>query len=146
MACGDGDKASDEVAAPVLRQSCPDQGKGMKLSVKLTTAAPPRTGSNVTWQLILRNDGSDSGTIVVPTSQLGDVSLMQSGEEIYRWSRERTFAQAMQCFELRAGHAARLELGDDILEINQGQYEATATVASQQSPATYRGPFTVLPR
>ena len=140
-ACGGGD---DDVAAPEIRPDCPaETSKGMTLSVKLRTAEPPRMGKEITWQLILTNEGPEDGTVVFPSAQHGDVALVQKGEEIYRWSRERMFSQAIQCFDLDPGERVRLDLGFDQLEINAGRYEVTASVASTPPPQPYRGTITV---
>ena len=148
-ACGDdgSEKGSaDEAAAPVIRPDCPEETtQGMKLSVKLRTAAAPRAGNDITWQLIVTNDG-ETGTVVSPSAQPGDVVLMQHGEEVYRWSREKMFSQAIQCFELRSGRSARLDLPPDRLDIGAGEYEVTASVASVPPPPPYRGTLTVMPQ
>ena len=99
-------------------------------------------GADVTWQLIVTNADDRDATLVFGTAQPGDVVLAQDGEEIFRWSLARDFAAAVRCFTLEPGARARLDL-EDILEINDGEYELTATVASEPAPPAVKRTITV---
>lgn len=143
-ACGGGE---DKAAAAEFRTDCPAEGtRGLDLSLDVATAAEPRMQSDVTWELTVTNAGAERGTLVFPSAQRGDVVLEQDGDELYRWSRERVFAQSIECVDLDGGERVRIDLGDDQLEFDAGDYDLTATLASDPAPQPHRGQFTVLPR
>ena len=126
-ACGGGDELPP---AAQFTNDCPESFDYDVPRLEVKTAAPPQMGKPVTWHLILTNGSPDGIVMQFGSAQLGDVVLEQGGEEIYRWSRERVFAQTIRCLELEPGESVRLDLENDILEINAGEYNLTATVAS----------------
>jgi hypothetical protein len=137
-ACGGGGSGgangSSAAGVPTFRGDCPDNPRRGQLVLSLHTAQAPRTQGEITWQLEVRNLDEDAADIIFPSGKVGDVVLERDGEEIYRWSRERMFTQSFRCFTLGPGKRVRLDLAHDQLEIDPGDYKATATLASQPAP------------
>lgn len=142
-ACSEG--GSREAKVPVFLTECP-AGSAGKLVLDLETTTPPRTQGDVTWQLIVTNADADEATLVFSSAKLGDVALERDGDEVYRWSRERSFTQAVQCFKLDPGERARLDLEHDQLEIDPGEYRLTATLNTGDDAPSMRRTITVAAR
>ena len=124
---------------PQLRNACPSSGdQAARLNVGMRVGAPVSVGSTVRWQLLVRNDGFQAETVVFSSGQVGDVVLSQGGNEVYRWSRGRTFSRLPQCFTMRAGHTAILNLAPARLTVAAGTYDVTATLAAVPSVAPFR--------
>jgi hypothetical protein len=134
-ACGRGGEADD----PVVLE--PNQETGLTLT--LTHTEPLRAKAPVTWTLALRNAGPEPVTLTFGSGQRGDVVLLQSGAERYRWSMGKAFTQALAEMPLAPGQGESFELKDDTLDVEPGQYEMVASLKSQPSPAEVRQAVTV---
>lgn len=101
------------------------------------------TTGRVRWALEVRNQGDAAVTLVYPTAQDGDVVLRRNGEEAYRWSAGRAFAQGERCQVIGAAQAYRLELGRSPLDVPAGDYELVARLAAEPAPEPARLEVTV---
>lgn len=97
----------------------------------------------VRWALEVRNQGDTAATLVYPTAQEGDVVLRRGGEEVYRWSADRSFAQAERCQVIGAAQVYRLELARSPLDVEPGDYELVARLAAAPAPDPVRLDVTV---
>ena len=97
----------------------------------------------VRWTLELRNQGDEAVTLVHPTAQDADVVLRRGGDEAYRWSDGRTFAEGERCQVIGAGQSTRVELARSPLDIEPGDYELVARLAATPTPAPARVEVTV---
>ena len=118
-----------------------DSGNGLSLTVAYDE--PLRTGRPVTWGLKLENRGRSAVTLRFSTGKEGDVALVQGGREVYRWSANRLFSQALRERSLGAGDAHTFKLEEKSLGVPPGDYDLVAEVASDPSPGALRQPVTV---
>lgn len=130
-ACG-GD--SDEARPPQSGTGTTVPVPGGGLSLALRHPDPLRAGAPVTWTLAVRNDGPEAVTLTFSSGQRGDVVLLQAGSERYRWSRGRVFTQALAEMPLAPGEGRSFDLEDERLDVQPGQYELVASLASQPAP------------
>ncbi|HMQ28234.1 MAG TPA: BsuPI-related putative proteinase inhibitor [Acidimicrobiales bacterium] len=107
----------------------------LELRVVLGESLP--TG-RVRWALEVRNRGDAAITLVYPTAQEGDVVLRRGGEETYRWSAGRSFAQAERCQVIGAAQVYRLELSRSPLDVEPGDYALVAPVGADPAPGPVR--------
>lgn len=101
------------------------------------------TTGRVRWALELRNQGDEVVTLVYPTAQDADVVLRQGGDDAYRWSDGRTFAEAERCQVVGAGQSTRIELARSPLDVAPGDYELVARLAAAPAPEPVRLDVTV---
>ena len=106
---------------------------------------PLRSGAPVTWTLEVRNGGPGPAALTFSSAQRGDVVLSRGGEERYRWSRGRAFAQVLGTLDLAPGQSQAFDLSEDRLGAEPGTYELVAELASDPAPAEVRRPVTVVP-
>jgi len=127
--CGGGE---DE--GPVVLE--PNQEEGLTLT--LTHTEPLKARAPVTWTVQVRNAGQDPVTLMYGSGQRGEVVLAQGTTERYRWSRGKTFTQALSEMSVAPGQTESFELRDDTLEVEPGQYDLVASLKSQPSPTEVR--------
>jgi hypothetical protein len=113
------------------------------LSLTVSYDEPLRTGRPVTWALKLANGGRGAVTLRFTTGKEGDVALVQGGREVYRWSANRLFSQALRELSLGSGDAHTFKLEEKSLGVPPGDYDLVAEVASEPSPGSLRQPVTV---
>jgi hypothetical protein len=113
------------------------------LAFTVSFDGPLRTGHPVTWALNVENRAKEAVTLHFTSGKDGDVALQQGGREVYRWSANRLFSQALRQVELAAGarHAFRLE--EKALPAPAGDYELVAVLAADPSLLPVRRPVTV---
>jgi hypothetical protein len=113
------------------------------LSLAVSFDEPLRTGRPVTWALTLENRGRSAVTLRFSNGKEGDVALSQGGREVYRWSANRLFSQALRELSLGAGQGHTFKLEEKSLGAPPGDYDLVAEVASDPSPGALRQPVTV---
>lgn len=118
-----------------------DNQSGLSLSVSF--AEPLRTGRPVTWTLEVQNRSKDAVTLNFRSGKDGDLALQQNGREVYRWSANRLFSQALRQVPLPAGARQTFRLEEKALPAPAGDYELVAALASDPSPGELRRPVTV---
>ena len=104
---------------------------------------PVRTGHPVTWVLNIENRSKNPVTLRFSSGKDGDLALQQGGREVYRWSANRVFSQALRQVHLAAGARHAFPLQDKALAAPAGDYELVAVMASDPSPGELRRPVTV---
>lgn len=114
---------------------------GLSLSVGFD--GPLRTGHPVTWALELQNRGRAPITLRFPSGKEGDVVLLRGSAEVYRWSANRLFSQALREENLAAGGQRTFRLEERSLGVPAGAYDLVAEVAADPSPGAVRRPVTV---
>jgi len=113
------------------------------LSFTVSFDEPLRSGRAVTWTLNVENRSKDAVTLHFRSGKDGDVALQQGGREVYRWSANRVFSQALRQVELAAGARHAFPLEEKALPAPAGDYELVAALASDPSPGELRRPVTV---
>ena len=113
------------------------------LSLTVSFDEPLRTGHRVTWSLNVANRGKEAVTLRFPSGKDGDVVLHQGGREVYRWSANRLFSQALREVPLAAGARHTFRLEERALGAPAGDYELVAVLAADPSPGEVRRPVTV---
>ncbi|MGH2686455.1 MAG: BsuPI-related putative proteinase inhibitor [Actinomycetota bacterium] len=93
-----------------------------------------RAGAAVTWVLTVTNGGEGEVELVFASGQDGDVILARDGEEVYRWSGEMVFTQALRCQALPPGATATYELPQPVLVVDPGDYQLRASLAAEPKP------------
>lgn len=109
----------------------PTTGDDLSLGV---THGELRSGAPVTWTLTLTNGGDSDVELVFGTGQDGDVALSDGETEVYRWSDEMAFTQAVRCQVIPAGATATYELRQPVLDVEPGQYQLRASLAATPKP------------
>jgi intracellular proteinase inhibitor BsuPI len=93
---------------------------------------PPVTGGAVTWSLTVRNDGKEPAVLTFPSGKRGDVVLEDDRrQEVYRWSANRLFTQAVYRVELEPGQDVVFRLEEAALSVPPGEYDVVATLAAE---------------
>jgi hypothetical protein len=93
---------------------------------------PPAAGEPVTWSLIVRNDGGEAVTLTFPSGKRGDVVLEgERQEEVYRWSGDRFFTEAVGKEQLRPDQEVVYRLDEPSLSVEPGDYDLVATLAAE---------------
>jgi hypothetical protein len=118
-----------------------DPGSGLALTVRFDE--PLRSGQAVTWHLEVENRGKDPVTLRFPSGKDGDVVLLRGSSEVYRWSANRLFSQALRDVPLGVGDSHPFKLEERSLAVPAGDYELVAQVAADPSPGAVRRPVTV---
>ena len=109
----------------------PGDGSDLTMDVDHGTL---RSGAAVTWRLTVTNGGGDDVELVFGSGQDGDVTLSRDGTEVYRWSSDMVFTQAVRCQLLPAGATATYDLPQPVLDVAPGEYQLRASLASQPQP------------
>ncbi|MGH8989953.1 MAG: BsuPI-related putative proteinase inhibitor [Acidimicrobiia bacterium] len=123
--CGNGDGGEENEAVPAA-------GSGAEVVVTVTSEPdPPAAGQPVTWSLRVRNDGAEPVTLTFPSGKRGDVVLEAEGNEVYRWSDERVFTEAVTQQELAPGQEVEYPLEEPSLGVEPGDYDLIATLAAE---------------
>ena len=97
--------ASPTAPAPSVRAEKPDTVHPLKSSLEVT-----RRGGVAHFALTLANRGKKSIEVAHPNGQTHDFVVMDAaGRELWRWSEDRMFTQAMQTRVLGKGEQATYE-------------------------------------
>lgn len=115
--------------------------KGLSLSVDFE--APLRSGQPVTWKLEVENGGPEEVTLAFRSGKDGDVALVRGGAEVYRWSADKFFSQAMRHERLAVGEKKTFTLEERALSAEPGDYELLAGLDSEPAPPPARRPVKV---
>jgi hypothetical protein len=106
-------------------------GGGMALVVAYEPD-PPVTGAAVTWSLAVRNNGAEAVTLTFPSGKRGDVVLEdERRQEVYRWSADRFFTEAVHREEIGPGGEVVYRLEEPALSVGPGEYDLVATLAAE---------------
>ncbi|HEV7861284.1 MAG TPA: BsuPI-related putative proteinase inhibitor [Acidimicrobiia bacterium] len=114
---------------------------GLALSVSFDE--PLRTGKAVTWTLNVENRRQEAVTLRFSSGKEGDVALRSGDREVYRWSANRVFSQALREVQVaaRATHSVRLE--ESGMTVAPGEYDLVAEVAADPAPGVLHRPVTI---
>jgi hypothetical protein len=134
---GYGDTGGSGVPPGENRSAPAEGGGGLSLDVSFSPE-PLRTGQPVTWSLEVTNGAKAPVTLTFPSGQQGDVVLLRSGTEAYRWSSSKFFAQSVVKETIGAGDHKVFPLEEKGLSVEPGDYDLVATLASQPAPAPVR--------
>ncbi|MFB6136107.1 MAG: BsuPI-related putative proteinase inhibitor [Halobacteriaceae archaeon] len=109
----------------------------MSLAAALDVTA---SRERVVFRLAVENASPDAVELRFPSARTVEVVVRADGEEAWRWSEGRMFAQALREETLAPGETAVHEAAWDDPE--PGEYEAEASLASAPS-ASARASFSV---
>ncbi len=119
-------KAQAPTTTTTLGLSQPVPGGTVSLSVRYDL--PLRSGSTPVWYLTVSNDGLPA-ILTFPSGQKGEVVLVGAdGAEVYRWSANRTFIQAIANESLPTADSLVYELEGTELKVPPGEYELVASI------------------
>ncbi|HVW34705.1 MAG TPA: BsuPI-related putative proteinase inhibitor [Acidimicrobiia bacterium] len=114
---------------------------GLTLSVAFDE--PLQSGQTVGWRLEVGNRSGSAVTLRFRSGKQGDVVLAQGGRELYRWSANRLFSQAIREIPLAAGSSTTLALEPDQLHVPPGDYDLVAEADSEPAPGVVHRSVTV---
>jgi Intracellular proteinase inhibitor len=135
------DRAGPNMNGPDLNGPAASSENGLSLTAGF--AEPLRSGHAVTWVLKVENRGPAAVTLRFSSGKDGDVALLQSGREVYRWSANRLFSQAIRQVPLEPGDSRSFKLQERTLGVAAGDYDLVAGLAADPSPGAVRRPVTV---
>lgn len=97
-------------------------------------------GEAVVLRIALHHATDGPASITFPSSQHFDLTVQgEDGTEVYRWSKGRFFAQALETLELRSGQTDELEVtwdqtsGDEEV-VTPGSYLVVGTSLADRGP------------
>ena len=109
-----------------------------------------KTGEPVRMSLTVENTGSQPETLRFSSGQQYDFTVTQAGSEIWRWSADRFFIQALTQFTLAPGAKRTFaeswaQKDNDGRQVKPGEYQVQSvlTLSGPRSPV---GPVTVTVR
>ena len=131
-------------AAQSLTARAPSRGKTRASATQapvLTTTLDARVGDGVAFTLGVTNSWPQGVELTFPSGQTHDFAVFDAaGREVWRWSAERMFTQALQNKQLASGetvsYGGRLPAGQPA-----GEYMVVATLRSSTHPAEQRARF-----
>jgi hypothetical protein len=92
----------------------------------------PAAGQPVTWVLTVSNGGDEALTLTFSSGKHGDVALAGAdGREVYRWSNDRFFTEAVSRQEVAPGEEVAYRLEEPALAVEPGEYDLVATLAAE---------------
>jgi hypothetical protein len=99
------------------------------------------TAESVIFEFTVQNGGDREVELTFPSGKLADVTVLDEGETVWRWSDDRLFTQAIETAMLAPGESftERFTWDDSV----PGEYEARATLAAQGVDAAATQPFSV---
>lgn len=109
----------------------------------LKTSLNARVGAGVTFALDVTNAGSKLVELTFPTGQTHDFAVLDAaGQEVWRWSADRMFTQALQNKQIPAGETVTYAAAVRGAELH-GSYTVVATLRSTTHPVEQRAAFSV---
>lgn len=122
--------APDSDSTTSSSTSTPDTPEPAAGLVELSADIPSSVDAGpVVWELTTTNTSDGPITLVFPTAQPGDATLLDGGEVVHRWSDGRFFAQVVQEKELAAGESFTIQLEDDLAGVEPGRYTLRLSLA-----------------
>lgn len=126
--------------APATASTSTDQ---LTLTVR-TAPTPLVSGQPATFDLEVANTGDGPVTIAFDTTERGDVALETQGVEVYRWSRQRAFAQEPVEITVGAGRRVSFPLEEAPLPVGPGDYELLAILTGSPKLQVVRTSLTIV--
>lgn len=90
---------------------------------------PLRSPGFAFWIMELRNTSDADVRLTFGSGQPGEVVLSLDGAEVYRWSEEKVFTQAVKEVVVAAGESFPIVMNDTI-ELEPGEYEVEAWITA----------------
>jgi hypothetical protein len=103
------------------------------LTVRVEVPPVLRAGTPVRWSFTVANEGPEPRTLVFPSGQQGEITLLAGGVERYRWSRGLAFVQMISERRLEPGETWGFSLEGE-LDVEPGRYSLVASVVATPSP------------
>lgn len=94
----------------------------------LTSMQVYTAGEGATMVLQVTNTSDESLRLRFPDARIYDFAVLRGGEEIWRWSADRSFAQAVHEVRIEAGETLRYEAVWSGSGAASGAYEAVGTL------------------
>lgn len=96
---------------------------------------------SVAFAFTVTNDDEEPATLQFSTGQVANVAVFEDGEEVWRWSADRMFTQALDDETLPPGESLHREVTWS--DPPSGVYTATATLQATNADASARTAFEV---
>jgi len=90
-------------------------------------------GASATWPFDLTNLTDTSTTLTFTTGQRVEVTLSNGLGEVYRWSDDMFFTQAIEQVDLVAGTTFPYVLRSDPIDLPPGEYTANAWITAKEA-------------
>ena len=104
------------------------RGSG-RADAQITFTPDPLRSGSVTWTITVTNDTSSALDLTFPSGQRADVTLSQSGNVRYQWSRGMAFTQLVGTEQVKAGGNTAYTLQGE-LNVAPGTYQLHAVVTA----------------
>lgn len=138
------------IAAAVLYACGPRSHAAESLNRKRGTAGPlvassldVAVGENVRFALHVTNNAQKRLELTFPSGQNYDIAVLDSlGREVWRWSSDRMFTQALQNRVLEANETLSYK-ADWQPDAMRGSFIAVASLRSENHPLERRVPFSL---
>lgn len=143
FACGPHPQGTAQSVTTAVAAPRPSEPARVKQGPVVTSSVEARVGERVTFALTVTNRGPKLVELTFPTGQTHDFAVLDAaGREVWRWSRDRMFTQALQNRQLAGREAATFEetMAPGALH---GTYTLVATLLSATHPVTERTTFTL---
>ena len=143
FACGPHPHGTAQSVTTAVAAPRPTGPARVKQGPVMTSSVEARVGERVTFALSVTNRGPKLVELTFPTGQTHDFAVLDAtGREVWRWSRDRMFTQALQNRQLAGRETATFEetMAPGGLH---GTYTLVATLLSATHPVTERTTFTL---
>lgn len=90
---------------------------------------PLRSPGVAFWIMELRNTSEVDMRLIFSSGQKAEVVLRRDGAEVYRWSAEKTFTQAIEEVVVAAGQSLPIVVNDTVW-LEPGEYEVEAWITA----------------
>ena len=99
------------------------------------------SSDSVTFTFTVTNDGDDPVDLSFSDAQTHDVTVLDGGNEVWRWGEGRMFAQMLQSETLDPGESVTYEV--EWSDPSPGDYEAAATLTAHNQNVEAREQFSI---
>ena len=105
-----------------------------EVRVRFTPVIEPILGTDMVWWVFdVTNLVTVPLDLTFPSGQRGEVILSQNGVEVYRWSKSKSFVQAVTVDTVPPGSSRAIVL-NDMFAVAPGIYAVTAEVTASVGP------------
>ena len=120
------------------------------LRLRLVAAQSPifpqqlRSGEAIWFAIDAMNLTDQAIPMTFNNGQVAEVTLSRGDEEVYRWSTDRTFTQAINQIDFGGGEIAGATLRDDLFVVDPGTYTMRAWITADGADVVIEAPVEVI--
>lgn len=123
-----GGSLSDGVLSVTEAPASLGEARGAGVTVRFDHSPRPlSTSGTVFWRLDVRNTAAVDLHLTFGSGQKGDVVVSAGDTEVYRWSRDKVFTEAIEQVALAPGEVLGVVLNDPVT-LDPGDYEVRAWI------------------